>query len=308
MPGPQITPAGLRNYIERVELPGRSSELVSGTVETIIRKGGIVGSVIHHQKSMGRTMDHARTHINQCENAGRSVSSGTVFIADQLTGSRGRFVRQWHAPEGGLWGSMIYVSTLLASTRMLLPLAVGVSCCEALRQIGVERAEIRWINDVLIDGKKVAGILMEGFYGLSSQEEYNLIGFGVNLNNNDFPEEIKDGATSVKNYLRDPVNLQDFTYCFLAKLTWNLGLLCHEEDHFLQEGQCSGLQGSHPLINRWRIMSSTIGRRVLYGFDVEKKPQYQAVVSDIDETGGLCMVLEDGSKIIEHSGEIRYLL
>ena len=302
-----ITPERLRQYILNVELPARSVPVKAAVAETIIRKGGFVGSVIQHKKSMARTMDHARSHIDQLEQDGKSVSSGTVFLADQLYGSKGRFVRQWHAPEGGLWGSMIYVSTFLPETRLLLPLAVGVSCCESLRQIGVDCAEIRWINDVLIVGKKVAGILMEGFYGPYSREEYNLIGFGININNSNFPEELREAATSARDYLERPVDLETFTYCFLAKLTWNLGLLCHQEDCFLGEGGWSRPQRNHPLIERWCELSSTVGRRVLFGFDVMTNPQYQAAVTGISDTGGLQLKLDDGSEIVEHSGEIRYL-
>ena len=302
-----ITPERLRQYILNVELPARSGAMAATGAETIIRKGGFVGSAIEHRKSMARTMDHARSHIDQMEQAGTSVSSGTVFLADQLHGSKGRFVRQWYAPEGGLWGTMIYISTLLPETRLLLPLAVGVSCCESLRQTGVDCAEIRWINDVLIAGKKVAGILMEGFYGPFSREEYNLIGFGININNNIFPQEIREVAVSAKQYLERPVDLETFTYCFLAKLTWNLGLLCHQEDCSLSEGDWYDPQRNHPLIERWCELSSTVGRRVLFGFDVMNKPQYRATAIGISDTGGLQLKLDDGSEIVEHSGEIRYL-
>lgn len=288
-------------------MPARSAEIGPGLAETIIRKGSFVGSVIEHRTSMGRTMDHARSHIDQFERTGKSVSSGTAFLADRLHRSKGRFVRQWHAPEGGLWGSMIYVSTLLPATRLLLPLAVGISCCESLRQSGAERAEIRWINDVLIDGKKVAGILLEGFYGSFSKEEYNLVGFGINVNNSDFPAEIRDLAVSLRDFLGRSVELETFTYCFLAKLTWNLGLLCHGEDCFLGDGGWPHMRHNHPLIDRWCELSSSVGRRVLFGFDVVNNPQYQATVTGISDTGGLQLRLDDGSEIVEHSGEIRYL-
>jgi len=306
VPTPSISPDRLQRYIREVELPARLA--VDGdTAHTIFRKGGFVGSVIEHHEHMARTMSHARTYIERAESAGRSVASGTVFIADTLHNSKGRFVRQWHAPAGGLWGSMIYVSTLLPATRLLLPLAVGISCCEALRDSGSDTSEIRWINDVLIDGKKVAGILMEGFFGTHSREEYNLIGFGININNSEFPETIKDTAVSLRDYLGTAADLQKFTYCFLAKLTWNFGLLCHAEDCYLQEEAWPGSHDVHPVIRRWSELSSTIGRRVQFGFDVMEDPQYQATVTGISETGGLMMKLDDGSEIVEHSGEIRYL-
>ena len=297
----------LRRYIREVELPERSRHVVRSRAETIVRKGAFVGSVIEHRSFMGRTMEHARTHIEQIERDQKSVSNGTLFLADQLHNPKGRFTRQWHAPLGGLWGSMIYVSTLLPDSRLLLPLAVGISCCESLHRIGVDGAELRWINDVLVDGNKIAGILMEGFYGTFSKEEYTLIGFGININNNEFPAALSGSAVSAGMYLGHPVDLEVFTCCFLAKLSWNLGLLHHEEDCFLSDGEWSERQPNHPLVERWRQLSNTIGRRVLFGFDVVKSPQYQATVTGISATGGLQLRLDDGTETVEHSGEIRYL-
>lgn len=302
-----VTPERLRSYIHEVELPERCRYVARSRAETILRKGGFVGSVIEHRPRMGRTMDHARAHIQQIERERKSVTSGTLFLADQLHSSKGRFARQWYAPVGGLWGSMIYVSTLLPDTHLLLPLAVGISCCESLHRIGLDDAELRWINDVLVDGKKVAGILMEGFFGASSKEEYTLIGFGINVNNSDFPAALSELAISARNYLGRPVDLEAFTCCFLAKLSWNIGLLHHEEDCFLSDGEWSGSGRSNPLVGRWRQLSSTIGSRVLFGFDVESRPQYQATVTGISATGGLQLRLDDGSETVEHSGEIRYL-
>ena len=196
-----LTSEGVQSYLRAHELPLRASHYGQKTAEKIIRKGGFVGSVLEHHQAMGRTMEHARSHIDRYEDEGRSVASGTLFIADTLRDSKGRFVRKWHAPHGGLWGSVIYVSTLLPETRLLLPLAVGVACCETYRDVGVAEAEIRWINDVLIGTKKAAGILLEGFYGPVSKEAYNLIGFGLNVNNIDFPHELKNNAVSAREVL-----------------------------------------------------------------------------------------------------------
>ena len=302
-----VTRDRLCRYIQEVELPERSRQVTRSRAETIVRKGGFVGSVIEHRPRLGRTMERARAHIEQIERDQKSVSSGTLFLADQLDDSKGRFTRHWHAPPGGLWGSMIYVSTLLPDTRLLVPLAIGIACCESLHRIGVDGAELRWINDVLANGKKVAGILMEGFYGAFSKEEYTLIGFGININNNEFPAALGGSAISAGICLGQPVDLVAFTCCFLAKLSWNLGLLHHEEDCFLANGEWSDRQQNHPLVERWCQLSSTMGRRVLFGFDVMGKPQYRATVTGISATGGLQLRLDDGTETVEHSGEIRYL-
>ncbi len=105
----------------------------------------------------------------------------------------------------------------------------------------------------------------------------------------------------------DWVEIKKGNSTVLAKLTWNLGLLCHQEDCSLSEGDWYDPQRNHPLIERWCELSSTVGRRVLFGFDVMNKPQYRATAIGISDTGGLQLKLDDGSEIVEHSGEIRYL-
>lgn len=272
----------------------------------ILRYGGFVGSAIHCFPSLSRTMELADRQIRLNEEKGISIGSGTIYLAERLTGARGRFTRQWYAPEGGLWGSMIYVDTLLPSSRLLLPLVFGVACCETLRQAGAESAVVRWINDVLVDGNKIAGFLLESVFGSRSREACILAGFGVNVNNREFPRELQQGAVSLADILGRPVDMKTFTCCFLAKLAWNLGLLLYEEDHYLKEEQWSGRQGRHALLERWCDLSDSIGRRVLFGFDVVKEPQFKARVLDVTGSGGLVLELDDGSRLTEYSGEIRY--
>lgn len=300
-----LTPSSIASYIERVEMPLRSVGRWKPVAAEIFRYGGFVGSVVEHHLSLDRTMLAARELISRHERAERSVSSGTTIIADMLTASKGRFTRSWHAPEGGLWGTLILVNTLLPAARQLLPLAAGIACCEAVRRCGVDGATIRWINDVLINGRKVGGFLCESFNGEWSGEEYCLIGFGINVNNRMFPPELQDNATSVSLSRMAPVDLLVFQCMFFAALSWNIGLLCYCEALTLrQEEQEDTL---HPLLQQWLALSDSIGRRVVYGFDVVTKPLYRAVVTGLADDGGLRLLLEDGVELIEHSGEIRYL-
>lgn len=303
----QLSPQRLRSYIEEQELPSRSPAWSPIDAKTIIRYGSFVGSVIDRQATLPRTMVHARDHIDRCERLGTSVANGTVILADTLTGSKGRFTRDWHAPAGGLWGSLIYISTLLPRYRLLVPLAVGVACCEAVRVLGAAEAVIRWINDVLIDGYKVGGFLSESFTGETSKEDYCLLGFGININNSAFPEELRGIATSLKKQLGRTVDLEEFACCFLAKLCWNIGLLYHQEATELEAGPGAENDGEHPLVTRWRELSDSIGRPVMFGFDVAEKPQYRATVAGITNDGGLRLVLENGTEVVEYSGEIRYV-
>ncbi|THB75696.1 MAG: biotin--[acetyl-CoA-carboxylase] ligase [Desulfobulbaceae bacterium] len=298
---------GLRNYITEREIPLRKRDYAGLDVEIIFRKGGFIGSNIECFSELDRTMHYGRSVINQFERLGDSVVSGSVIIAERLSGSKGRFTRSWYAPSGGLWGSIIYVNTLLPASKLLIPLALGVSCCEALHEWGAAEAEVRWINDVLFHEQKLAGFLLESHRGVESTEEYILIGFGINLNNTTFPSELKKIAVSLSEIIGDTIERDDFALCFLAKLAFNFGLICHEEDYYLVHQQYQGVGGTHLLVNRWRELSQSIGRDVVFGFDVVTRPQYRAKVMGIAEDGGLMMQLEDGSTTIEYSGEIRYL-
>jgi BirA family biotin operon repressor/biotin-[acetyl-CoA-carboxylase] ligase len=163
------------------------------------------------------------------------------------------------------------------------------------------------VNDVLVDGLKIGGFLSQSFTGDQSGECYCLIGFGINVNNLDFPFALQGSATSLKQQTGQRFDLEEFTYRFLAKLAWNLGLLYHQEkialDRYLGEED----QPVHPLLQRWLALSDSIGRPVVFGFDVVKKPQYRAVVEGLSADGGLRLILEDGSATTEYSGEIRYL-
>lgn len=301
-----LSPDRLKAHIEQVELPERLQQWPPASAETIIRCGSFVGSVIDQHESLKRTMMHARAYIDRFEQSGGSVANGTVISARTLSGSKGRFTRAWHAPPGGLWGCLIYISTLLPRYRLLVPLSLGIACCEAVRGYIAADAVVRWVNDVLINGRKVAGFLSENVTGPQSKEEYCLLGFGINVNNREFPQALDRIATSLAFEAGEKIDLERFSYCFLAKLSWNLGLLYWWEEQELHRDPGAEVP-PHPLISRWKELTDSIGRRVVFGFDVIARPQYRATVRSIAADGGLILVLEDGTEVIEYSGEIRYL-
>ncbi len=273
----------------------------------VVRYGSTVGSVIECHASLPRAMEHARRLIAASAASGKSFASGTVILADTMTHCRGRFARTWHAPLGGVWGCMAFANTLLPRSRNFIPLAAGVACCQAVRECGGTGSVIRWVNDVLHDGRKLAGFLVEGYVEPVHGEEFALIGFGINVNNTSFPAELADTATSLRQVLGKETDLVEFTAIFLARLAWNFGILSYEEARELGGEPLSGQDGRHLLLEEWLGLSDTIGRRVVYGFDVLTAPQYQAEVLSIDSDGGLFLRLDDGFVRVELSGEVRYL-
>ena len=311
-----ITPELIQQIVNDVEIPLRSRTFETATIEAVLRYGTVVGSVIEPHATIPRGMDRARQLIADIEENNRSFHSGTAILADEMGQSKGRFKRSWHAPRGGLWLTLVLVNTLLPESNLLVPMAAGVACCEVLRSYGIT-AYIKWVNDVLADSKKIAGILTETFVGSRFTEEYVLVGIGINVNNHEFPAELCEQATSLKSCLDKEISLAELAARLLVKLRWNIGLLYYEEARHLENHGGIARRnktlnenmhaGEHLLLESYKNLTDIFGRRVLFGFDVRENPQIEAKVAGLDSSGGLILELDDGSQIIQHSGEIIYL-
>jgi BirA family biotin operon repressor/biotin-[acetyl-CoA-carboxylase] ligase len=103
------------------------------------------------------------------------------------------------------------------------------------------------------------------------------------------------------------IDLESFTVQALADLAWNFGLVHLAEEQFL-DWQGAGSKDSfvNPVVEEWKALSDTLGQKVVYGYDVVRKPLYRAVVKNIDVFGGLVLQLENGAIVTENSGEIIY--
>ena len=122
-----------------------------------------------------------------------------VFTADGQTAGRGRRGRSFDSECGaGLYISFLFKPRGAASDAVKITLRAAVALCRALsRVLGLE-AEIKWVNDILVDGKKLAGILTEGEINASGEFEYAVCGVGVNLASRTFPPELADIVTTVE--------------------------------------------------------------------------------------------------------------
>ncbi len=150
----------------------------------------IVGRPHRHLLSVGSTNEVAR------ELAAAGAVSGTLVTSEEQTDGRGRQGRPWQTPAGSAlaWSLVLRQSIEVPGT---LPLQVGVAVCEAIESLGVKRAEVKWPNDVWIEGRKCAGILVEA----RPQDGWAVVGVGLNLSISDdqFPEEFRSRAISVGN-------------------------------------------------------------------------------------------------------------
>jgi BirA family biotin operon repressor/biotin-[acetyl-CoA-carboxylase] ligase len=147
-----------------------------------------VGRPHRHFRTVGSTNQVAR------ELAGAGAADGTVVTSDAQSAGRGRQGRQWSTPAGAAlaWSLLLRRTVEVPGT---LPLQIGVAVCETVEYLGVERARLKWPNDVLIDGLKCAGVLVEA----RPREGWAVVGVGLNLavDEQDFPEELRGRATSV---------------------------------------------------------------------------------------------------------------
>ena len=299
-----LTPQSVRLLLNSRDFSSQFS-LSSDQIKEICASGAIVGSTINRFAHLDRGMNTARQLIDEYEKKDKSFPSGMVIMADSMAKSQGRFDRDWFAPVGGIWLALVMVNTLLPQISRLYPLAAGIACCEFIRHYNID-ARLKWVNDVLVRGKKTAGILTETCFGRKSKEEYIIIGLGINVNNHSFPAELQDEAVSMRTELGEKIDLNKAILDLLACLAWNMGLLCFDEKTFLADFEEN--DRSKLLIPaRWRQLSDCPGRKVKFGFNVRENPQYEARVTGLDESGGLQLLLADGSRITEYGGEIIYL-
>ncbi|MCK5231386.1 MAG: biotin--[acetyl-CoA-carboxylase] ligase [Desulfobulbaceae bacterium] len=305
----ELSPRFVRELVHDEEIPARNRHISPKTVHEIFRYGATVATTIHKFEKLGRCMDHARKLIREYEEKGVSFPCGMVIMADELTGSTGRFGRYWHAPRGGVWMTLALVNTLLPQNRGIIPLAAGVACCETIREYGIH-AHVKWVNDVFADGKKIAGILTETMTGPRFGEEYILVGIGINVNNDLFPAALAPLSISMKGIMKKELDINMVAARLFAKLSWNMGIL-HYEDRLALEYITPYDQENrkeHLLLKQWRFLNNTIGRRARFAYNLEKGPSYEANVEGLDAGGGLILRrVDNGRTVVEKSGEIVYL-
>lgn len=273
----------------------------------VMRYGTPVGSLIEVHDRIPRCMGRLRELIVASAGDREPLASGAVVMAHELVNSCGRFDRTWFAPRGGLWLAIAWADTLLPEYARLLPLAAGSACCSAIRSYGIDAA-IKWVNDIHVGGRKIAGILCETFSGGIGSDRYHLIGIGINCNNIDFPVQLTGSAVSMQEMSGSPVSLEQFALVLLSYLTYHFGLVhLHEEQELEHNQALAEDKPENPVVQAWRKLSDSKGKAVWYGYDVIRQPLYKATVEDIDRTGGLVLRLANGQRITEHSGEILYL-
>src|SRR5512138_2373785 len=225
-----------------------------------------VGQVIHWYEEIGSTNDRAK------ELADAGAEHGEVVVAEAQTAGRGRRGRTWASPaRKNLYLSVVLRPDLPPARAPELTLVASVALCDAIRQAGVE-AGIKWPNDLLAGGRKIAGVLTE-LAAEPDRVHWVVLGAGVNVNARpeDFPEELRADATSVLIERRQPAPRALLAAaCLTALESW---IDRHAEEGFA------------PIRDAWRERSVTLGREVLVKEGNAGGRELAGVAEDIDATG-----------------------
>ncbi|MBU2560081.1 biotin--[acetyl-CoA-carboxylase] ligase [archaeon] len=222
-----------------------------------------LGQKIEHFTSVDSTNDIAKRLARE------GAGEGTAVIADIQEKGRGRLLREWSSPLGGVWLSVILRPDTTSERISLLPLIAGNAIANTLNKLYDIDARTRWPNDVLIGNKKVSGVLTE----LDTAENFIVVGIGINANIDvsEFPEEVRGIATTLKEEMGREVSKEELIDCLFLEL----------DDMYEQYG--SGLV---------EINCSTINRRVKI---ITETYELTGTAKEVDETGALILELEDGT-------------
>ena len=236
-----------------------------------------IGQRVIYYPRLASTMEVAKRE------ARLGAAEGTVVIASEQTGGRGRMRRVWLSPEGSLALSIIFHPSLvyLPSLIMLASLAV-VRSIEAVTDL---RSQVKWPNDVLVNGKKVCGILIESDVR-REKVAYAIMGIGanVNLRISDFPD-ISSSATSLSDELAKDISLLSLTRCLLIEV----------------ERLYLALQAGGSIYEEWRDSLVTLGRKVRVN---SGNITYKGVAESVARDGSLLLRHSDGSLTKVIAGDV----
>jgi BirA family biotin operon repressor/biotin-[acetyl-CoA-carboxylase] ligase len=240
---------------------------------------------IHHYDSIGSTNDQLKAMLDAPE--------FTCVTADEQTAGRGRRERSWHsAPGDGLYLSVLLRLEIDASRIPLLSLLAAVAVAETILglQISNLKLDIKWPNDVLVNDRKISGILIESTSTPNESPRF-IVGIGVNLNHSSFPSELSEMATSLRLECGQSFDVASFRNALLDRLAfWYEKLREHR---------------SRKILQRWQELSSYArGKQVVVIFDHE---EVRGETVGLNDSGALQLKTSSGEIRTILAGEIKHL-
>jgi len=222
---------------------------------------------IHYFQELDSTMNRATALARE------GCPGGTVVIAEKQLQGRGRMQRQWQSEAGGLYFSIVLRPDLPPRTCPVVNLAVALDLVESLANCCGIAARVKWPNDVLVDGRKIAGILSQ-MEVEADQVTFLNIGIGINLNNR--PEVAEKPAVSAIQLTGRAVHRAGFLADFLDRFEERMAAFSPEET-----------------IAAWKSQTITLGRQVKIA---TLRETCEGLAVDLDEDGGLVLEMPGGAQ------------
>ena len=293
-----ITRAAVWKYIEAIRKDG--AEVVAAPrlgyrladPEDVLMKGAvmpatqIIGGSYQYYGEIDSTNSEAKRRIRG------GCQDGLVIIAENQTAGRGRMGRKWLSRPGkGLYFSVVLFPAYLPidQAALLVPLtAVGV--CRALEEFGIQ-VDLKWPNDLLYQGRKLGGILLE-ISGEADRVRYAILGIGINVNlaKEDVPPELADIVTSVAMIKGEEVGRR----LLLEKILESL-------DSYYRRFSRGG---SDTFINEYRSLCWTVGRSIRFEWQGKI---WDGFAQGIEADGALRVQMENGDTLALRSGDVHCL-
>ncbi|WP_444659958.1 biotin--[acetyl-CoA-carboxylase] ligase [Caproiciproducens sp. R2] len=212
--------------------------------------------------------------------------NGSLFIAERQTGGKGRLGRTWESPSGtGLWFSVLLRPDSLPVQVTGITLLAGLAVCRAIRKQTDTPAMIKWPNDIVIGSKKVCGILTEMAAEID-RIEYVVVGIGINVNMENFPDELSGKATSLRRECGRPIA--------------RIGLLQKILKEF-EEILCDDIDRPEAILAEYKTLCVSLNRTVAF---TRNQQSVTATAVDISPAGELIVRCGDGSLLSINAGEV----
>lgn len=216
------------------------------------------------------------------------IDEGTLIIAERQSAGKGRLGREWFSPAGGIWLSIILYPQLSPSYISRITLMTAVAVVKAIKVCTRIESQIKWPNDILIDEKKVCGILTEMSAELD-MINWVVVGIGINVNIDirDFPKDIQENTISLKEISGKKISRVKLVQTFLQEFEKYYESLKRRE--------------FSSILKEWKLYSHTLGKKIRV--DIGEKIITGEVI-DINESGALILKKEDGELVEIISGTI----
>ena len=241
-------------------------------------KTRLIGHSIIHHDTISSTMDAAKQAIQE------GAAEGTVIVADHQTAGRGRLSREWlSVPGGGILLSIIIYPELEILPRLTMAACLAVS--RSIETVTGLQPAIKWPNDVLLEGRKVSGILSESDVS-EEAVKYAIVGIALNVNlDTAAMPDISGTATSLKQVLGREVSRRQVLTALLQEF----------ENLYLT------LQRRQSIQREWLQRLETLGKNVTVRCGDEVQEGY---AESVDETGNLIIRRPDGTRITVAAGDV----